>query len=337
MESRPILDDEVFELLEDASDSNEIMDLLGILSINDLVEEQIFKLLKYANDKEKMAIILGSKNIDRLSIKSILLLIASSINDSQTLSFLGEEIIEKLSDSHLCSLFDRAIETKWGEELIVSYVFQYRKNLPENCVWLLLSKASDLNIMAERIGRSNIAKLTEESVVSLLNRIDDSDKIASILGTDNMNKLSYNSVYQLLYAVSDKKKKKRTNAILSHTEFPETAFVFYQLFKSSNNRKLKKTLFSKYKKLPVWEAWHIGWHVWGPLLALFVLLLLPLWGIEEFTWRTYFINLAIWGGVLVIVCVIALLRKIVINLSEFFSQPRDWGTEIRKLKWKKRN
>jgi len=310
MERRPILNDEIFELLEDASDSNEIKDLLGISSVNDLVEEQIYKLLKYANDIEKMAVILGSKNIGRLSAKSIISLIAYSENDSQTLSFIGEEIIEKLSDRELLYLIERAIETKRDEELIVSLVFKYRKqDLPNDCVWLLLLNSSDLDTMAERIGQNNIAKLTEENVFSLLDRIDDSDKIASILGADNMNKLSYNSVFKLFNIYNNKKKKKLTNAILSHTEFPEAAYVFYQLFKCSNNRKLKKMLLSKHKKLSIWEAWWNGWRVWGPLIGLSVFLLLPLMGIEEYTWRSYFISLGIWIGILVLISVASLFRR----------------------------
>lgn len=462
MESRPIFDDNVFENLKDASDSNEIMATLGIESVNNLVEKQIYKILYFANDKKKMADIIGSENIDKLSVKSVLLLIESSANVSQTLSFLGDvnvmkltrdhifnllyhsnnpkelkKILEKnniskLSEEDFFNLFVSGKRSRWiadvildlndedipirichslfhytndpqkvvdlllrkkgtdlsdddlfyllqyspdvelikqdiiqeniyklaggnfarlysgsfshrFEELldlvgdgivlkipdydlhylietafrvnkdfenVINLVFKYENgNLPEDCVCLLLLKASDLDAMAERIGRNNIAKLTEKNVVELLSRIDDSDKIASILGADNMNKLSYDSVFQLFCTNSDKKRKKLTNAILSHTEFPEAAFVFYQLFKGSNNRKLKKMLLSKYKKLYIWKAWWNGWRVWGPLIGLSVLLLIPLMGIEEYTWHSYFYNLAIWGGIVVLLLVASLFRR----------------------------
>jgi hypothetical protein len=230
-------DDDVSNLLDDASDRQEMINLI-IKYKTELSGEDVHNFIHYADDKEKMAGILGQNNIDKLTDSGVFNLLYNAPDKEKMAEILGSENINKLTSGRVYSLLSRTSDIdEMGrilrQENINKLIGVHVKLLlystpdkekmaeilgPDNInkltgenVHILLrnSVASDIDEMGRILGQENINKLTGESVYVLLSRGSDLEKMAEILRQDNINKLSGDYVHTLLVSVRNKDKMAR--------------------------------------------------------------------------------------------------------------------------------
>ena len=209
IENPKLSDHNVSNLLVDATDKDKMAELI-IKKKPELSDENVSDLLISATDKDKMAELIIKKQ-QELSDKNVLDLLYHATEKDEIAELLGKDNINKLSDNSvhifLRSAFRYVDDNK--KEKLAELIIKYKSELTNYNVLDLLYYATDIDKVAELLGKDNINKLSDSNVHTSSryadNKKEEKDKMAQIIIKYKSELNNYNVLNLLRYA-TDKDK-----------------------------------------------------------------------------------------------------------------------------------
>ena len=165
--------------------------------LNELSDYHVYDLINYATDKQEMAKLLGQENINKLSRSHVYHLINNATDKQEMFELLGQDNINELSNYQFYWLINYATDKQEMAKLLGQ---ENINKLSEDQVYWLIKDATDKKEMAKLL----INKLSDENVYDLINYATDKKEMAKLLGQDNINKLSDQNVRGLINYATDK-------------------------------------------------------------------------------------------------------------------------------------
>ena len=187
--------DDVFNLLKNSTDKEQMAKSLGEKNMNKLTERNFYELLESATDKQKILEII-TKYKTNLSGNDVQTILLHAKDKEQIANKLGTLNISKISTNEIYYLFKSLIYKK----SIIKIINQYHtKKTPE---------------MQELIDEYK-SKLLGDNVVKLFRSATNKTQMAKKLGSLNISELDYHDIYELIAMCSNVKEKKQMAQIIN--------------------------------------------------------------------------------------------------------------------------
>jgi len=131
---------------------------------------------------------------------------------------LGPDIINGIRDLYM--LLNYGILHK---SEIAKAIFQFKKNLNDQEVFLLIGSIDSLEDASKFISKAHLNKLGGTQVLHLINNTEKPEEMAKLLGPENLNKISQDDMSNFV----KNNKKEKLNAIIKHVgTLPEEIIVY---------------------------------------------------------------------------------------------------------------
>ena len=193
------------------NDKHKIAKLLGPDNINKLNNDNVYDLLNNASDKTEMAKILSQEKIDNLPSDNIIYLLSNAFDKTEMAEILGENNIDKLTNDDVCNLLKSASDRTEMAKILGQEKID---NLPSDKIVYLLNYPGKIDEMVRILGQEKIDNLPSGNIEYLLGSVDYNplvfEKRAIALGADNINKLTGDQVFSLLRNTWEKYEIART-------------------------------------------------------------------------------------------------------------------------------
>ena len=155
---------------------NDILNIFEIDSMEKLTDENVFSLLDNATNPDEIAkLIIQYKK--ELTYGDVFNLLDNAKNKDEIAKLLGSENMSKLTFGNVYELLDNA-ENK---DEIAKLIIQYKKELTDEHVVILLHYATNKKEIAELLGSENISKLHAVDVSNLLYYAKNKEEMEEIL------------------------------------------------------------------------------------------------------------------------------------------------------------